>query len=86
MLSYLLYLSSLLNADLVNQSLNAELTHEGDVVTGGLIVKMGPVTNLHVADVKMVGEAADALPSIAPKGSLDRGLTPGQVFAVRYGK
>jgi hypothetical protein len=85
MLSYLLYLSSLLNPGYLNQHLTAELTNEGDVVTGGLIVRMGPVTNLHVADVKVTSfDGTEALPLVSSKGSLATGFSRRPVVAVHY--
>jgi hypothetical protein len=56
MLSYLLLVVSLVNhSGFVNEDKTektAELA-EGGETTGGLIVKMGPVFNVHVADVRV---------------------------------
>jgi hypothetical protein len=91
MLSYLLFsvlvgASSVNHSDFADKDLKAEM-HDGGGATGGLIVKMGPVMNVHVADVKVI-PAKDALPAIAiaPKGSLFEGFSHSRVFAVRYGK
>jgi hypothetical protein len=64
--------------------------HDGGEATGGLIVKMGPVMNVRVADVRVMpaAEAKGALPTIAiaPKGSLFEGFSHNRVYAIRYGK
>ena len=61
--------------------------HDGGRATGGLIVKMGPVMNVRVADVR-VTPAKGALPAIAiaPKGSLFEGFSHNRVYAIRYGR
>jgi hypothetical protein len=86
MLSYLLFLVSLVNHSgfVENKNVNAELTGGGDV-TGGLVVRMGPVMNLRVADVR-VFPAGGELPAIAPKGSLFEGFSQSRLYAIRYGK
>jgi hypothetical protein len=91
MLSYLLFVVSLVNqSGPVKKDLNAELKDGG--ATGGLIVKMGPVMNVHVTDVKvMTGPQAsseqkgtiDELPAIAHKGSFES-FSKNRVYAIRY--
>lgn len=92
MLSYFLYVVSLLNSvnsansGFVNKTVKTELM-EGDTATGGLMVKMGPVMNVHVSveDVKVIsGHAVASLPAIARKGSLF-GFSQNRVYAIRYG-
>jgi hypothetical protein len=89
MLSYLLFVVSLVNHSgfVENKNLNAELTGGGDV-TGGLVVKMGPVMNLRIADVRVfpISPAGGELPAIAPKGSLFEGFSQSRLYAIRYGK
>jgi hypothetical protein len=53
-----------------------------DGVTGGLVVKMGPVRNLRVVDAPVTPQGGNAaeMPRIAPKGNLSRGLS----LAVRH--
>ena len=90
MLSYLLFVVSLVNTGVnysgfENKNVRAELTDRGGIVTGGLIVKMGPVMNIRVVDVRvMPGEGE--LPVIAQKGSLFEGFSKSRLFAVRYAK
>jgi hypothetical protein len=88
MLSYLLFVVSLVsNSGFVNHSKNEE-PMGGKVMgetTGGLVVKMGPVMNLRVADVKVIPAHAE-LPAIAPKGSMFEGFSKSRLYAVRYGK
>jgi hypothetical protein len=96
MLSYLL-VSLLFGASMVDHSgfvvsdknLNARM-HDGGEATGGLIVKMGPVINMRVADVRVLpgAEAKDALPriAIAPKRSLFEGFSHNRLHAIRYRK
>ena len=87
MLSYFLYVVSLVNSGFVNKTVNAELM-EGDTATGGLVVKMGPVMNVRVEveDVKVIsGHAMASLPAITRKGSLF-GFSQNRVYAIRYGK
>jgi hypothetical protein len=97
MLSYLLFVVSMVNSgfvspglvekNLVEKNLNAELNNGGEMTTGGLIVKMGPVMNLHVAAVRVLpGEVMGKLPTIAHKGSLFQGFSHNRVYAIRYGK
>jgi hypothetical protein len=92
MLSYFLYVVSLLssvsspNSGFVNKTVKTELM-EGDTATGGLVVKMGPVMNVHVTveDVKVIsGQAMASLPAIVKKGSLF-GFSQNRVYAIRYG-
>jgi len=96
MLSYLLFVVSLVgnswvsnswasNSGFENKNVKTELTDRGGIVTGGLIVKMGPVMNIRVVDVRvMPGEGE--LPVIAQKGSLFEGFSHNRLYAVRYGK
>jgi hypothetical protein len=98
MLSYLLFVVSLVNhSGFVNKNFDAELTNGGGNVTGGLptgglptgglIVKMGPVMNMRVVDVRvMPGHRDGDLPVIAAKGSLFEGFSHSRLYAVRYGK
>jgi hypothetical protein len=60
-------------------------TWRGGETTGGLVVKMGPVMNLRVSDVKVISGGSE-LPAIAPKGSLFEGFSKSRLYAVRYGK
>ena len=53
--------------------------------TGGLVVKMGPVMNIHVTDVRVI-PAERELPAIAEKGSLFEGFSRSRLYAVSYGK
>jgi hypothetical protein len=105
MLSYLLLVVSLVNHfGFVNQNKTdktdktAELT-EGGETTGGLIVKMGPVFNVHVADVRVFpgarlaemsaetsAEAMSEFPTIAAKGSLFESFSRRPLYAIRYGQ
>jgi hypothetical protein len=87
MLSYLLFVVSMVNSDFVNKNLDSRLTGEGmsGETTGGLVVKMGPVMNLRVADVR-VYPAGGELPEIAQKGSLFEGFSHNRLYAIRYGK
>jgi hypothetical protein len=92
MLSYLLFVVSLVNhsgfdKNLGGTNLNAEL-RDGGETSGGLIVKMGPVMNIRVADVKVVpgASAMDDLPVIVRKGKLFEGFSHNRVYAIRYGK
>ncbi|HVU50363.1 MAG TPA: hypothetical protein VHL80_06735 [Polyangia bacterium] len=48
-------------------------------------MKMGPVMNLRVADVKVIPGGSE-LPAIAPKGSMFEGFSKSPLYAVRYGK
>jgi hypothetical protein len=86
MLSYFLYVVSLVNSGFVNKTVDAELM-EGETATGGLVVKMGPVMNVRVdvEDVKVItGHAMASLPAIAKKGSLFEGFSHSRLYAVRY--
>jgi hypothetical protein len=90
MLSTLFFVASLVsNSGFVNQngkSLNAELIGgTSGEATGGLVVKMGPVMNLRVADVKVIPSGGE-LPAIAPKGSMFEGFSKSRLYAVRYSK
>jgi hypothetical protein len=87
MLSYLFLVVSLVNhSGFVDKDYGAELT-DGGATTGGLIVKMGPVMNMHVTDVRVTpGQGLDELPSIAPKGSLFGRFSKSRLVAVRYGR
>jgi len=87
MLSYFLFVVSMVsNSGFVNQNLNAEPMGTGrGETTGGLVVKMGPVMNLRVADVKVFPGASE-LPAIAEKGSMFEGFSKSRLYAVRYGK
>ena len=75
------------NSGFVNQNGLAEPmgTWRGGETTGGLVVKMGPVMNLRVSDVKVISGGSE-LPAIAPKGSLFEGFSKSRLYAVRYGK
>jgi hypothetical protein len=53
--------------------------------TGGLVVKMGPVMNLRVSDVRVIPGGSE-LPAIAPKGSLFEGFSKSRLYAIRYDK
>jgi len=82
MLSYLFFVVSLVNhSGFVDKDYRAELKDGG--ATGGLIVKMGPVMNMHVTDVRVTPGRAE-LPSIVPKGSLFESFSRNRLFAVRY--
>ncbi|HEV3032737.1 MAG TPA: hypothetical protein VG319_13905 [Polyangia bacterium] len=48
-------------------------------------MKMGPVMNLRVADVRVI-PAGEDLPAVAQKGSLFEGFSKSRLFAVRYAK
>jgi hypothetical protein len=54
--------------------------------TGGLEVKMGPVMNLRVADVRVIPGGGQELPTITQKGSLFEGFSKSRLYAVRYDK
>jgi hypothetical protein len=88
MLSYLLFVV----VSLVNQPVVVEKDYSAQLTdgraTGGLIVKMGPVMNVHVTDVRVLPARAYAtqLPSITPKGSLFEGFSKSRIYAIRYGK
>jgi hypothetical protein len=87
MLSYLLFVVSLVNQH--SGFVNTELMGSaGDGETsGGLVVKMGPVMNLRVADVRVIpAHAGDELPAVAQKGSLFEGFSHSRLYAIRYGK
>jgi hypothetical protein len=88
MLSYLLLVVSLVsNSGFVNQSRNEE-PMGGRVMgetSGGLVVKMGPVMNLQLTDVKVFSGVSE-LPAIAAKGSMFEGFSKSRLYAVRYGK
>jgi hypothetical protein len=71
------------NTGLEKKDLNARM-HDGGEATGGLVVKMGPVMNVRVADVRVTG--AMDLPAIVQKGSLFEGFSHSRVYAIRYGK
>ena len=85
MLSYLLFVVSLVNQH--SGFVNTELMGSaGDGETsGGLVVKMGPVMNLRVADVR-VFPAGGELPVMTQKGSLFEGFSHSRLYAIRYGK
>jgi hypothetical protein len=88
MLSYLLFVVSLVNhSGFVEKDYAAELNDEGG--TGGLIVRMGPVMNVHVTNVRVIpgpGGAMDDLPAVATKGSLFESFSKNRVYAIRYGR
>ena len=86
MLSSLLFVVSLISGSgLVNKDIDTSLMGMGGEATGGLIVKMGPVMNMQVADVRVIpGE--DDLPAVAQKGSLFEGFSKSRLYAVRYGR
>jgi hypothetical protein len=91
MLSYLLFVVSLVNqhSGFVNESGTTELMGRGDngETSGGLVVKMGPVMNLRVADVRVIpAHEGDDLPAVAQKGSLFEGFSHSRLYAIRYGK
>jgi hypothetical protein len=90
MLSSLLFVVSLVtHSGFVNEKVDTQLKGQlvgmGGQSTGGLIVKMGPVMNLRVADVRVIS-AEDDLPAVAQKGSLFEGFSKSRLFAVRYAK
>ena len=88
MLSYLLFVVSLVNhSGFVNKTIDARLTGVGasGEATGGLIVKMGPVMNMRVVDVRVIAAEGD-LPVIAHKGSLFEGFSHSRLHAIRYDK
>jgi hypothetical protein len=87
MLSYLLFVVSLVNHSgfVENKNVDAQLNGGGDV-TGGLVVKMGPVMNLRVADVRVFPTGEGELPAVAQKGSLFEGFSQSRLYAIRYGK
>jgi hypothetical protein len=94
MLSYLLFVVSLVNhSGFVIENKNVELIDEGGATgglpTGGLIVKMGPVLNVRIADVRVFSagemEAEATLPAIAEKGSLFESFSRSPLRAIRYG-
>jgi hypothetical protein len=91
MLSHLLFVVSLVNHSgfVEKKNVDAELNGGGDV-TGGLVVKMGPVMNLRVADVRVFPfsprDGEGELPAVAPKGSLFEGFSQSRLYAIRYGK
>ena len=94
MLSSLLFVVSLVTqSGFVNEKVGTRLMGQGmgqimgmgGQTTGGLIVKMGPVMNLRVADVRVI-PAEDDLPAVAQKGSLFEGFSKSRLFAVRYTK
>ena len=88
MLSYLLFVVSILSSSgFVNQGHKEELMEKGmsGETTGGLVVKMGPVMNLRVADVRVIPMGSE-LPAIAQKGSLFEGFSHSRLYAIRYGK
>ena len=90
MLSYLFFVASLVsNSGFVNQNVHQEpmgsnVGLSGET-TGGLVVKMGPVMNLRVADVRVI-PAGSELPEITQKGSLFEGFSHSRLYAIRYGK
>lgn len=87
MLSHLLFVVSLVNhSGFVHEksNLDAELTGGGNV-TGGLVVKMGPVMNMRVVDVRVLPDGGE-LPAIAPKGSLFEDFSKSRLYAIHYGK
>jgi hypothetical protein len=84
MLSSLLFVLSLVtHSRFVNEKVDLQLMGMGGQPTGGLIVKMGPVMNLRVADVRVIPAGVD-LPAVAQKGSLFEGFSKSRLFAVRY--
>jgi hypothetical protein len=88
MLSYLLFVVSLVsNSGFVNQNRNDELmgSRMSGETTGGLVVKMGPIMNLRVADVKVYPVHGE-LPAIAHKGSMFESFSKSRLNAVRYAK
>ena len=91
MLSTLFYLASLVGSvgsvDSQSDFVNKKRVMEGDTATGALVVKMGPVMNVHVdvEDVKVIsGKALAVLPAIVDKGSLFEGFSHSRLYAVRY--
>jgi hypothetical protein len=92
MLSYLFFVASLVsNSGFVNPNVNVNQEPMGSNVgmagetTGGLVVKMGPVMNMRVADVKVYPVHSE-LPAIARKGSMFEGFSKSRLYAVRYSK
>jgi hypothetical protein len=87
MLSYLLFVVSVVSNPGFNDSGFAKETMSdggGRGETGGLVVKMGPVMNMHVEDVRVI--SGRELPAIAPKGSLFESFSKSRLYAVRYDK
>jgi hypothetical protein len=85
MLSYLLFVVSLVgNSGFVNQQSKNEPMEAGGT-TEGLVVTMGPVMNMHVADVRVIPGGSE-LPAIAPKGSMFESFSKSRLYAVRYDK
>jgi hypothetical protein len=83
MLSYLLFVVSMVgNSGFVSQQSKDELMETGGT-TGGLVVTMGPVMNMHVADVRVI-PGGSAMPTIAPKGSMFESFSKSRLYAVRY--
>jgi hypothetical protein len=98
MLSYLLFVVSMVSGSsgFVDTNKNTELmggrAMTGEA-TGGLVVKMGPVMNMRVSDVRVVpshtghtGHQGEDLPAITPKGSLFESFSKSRLYAIRYGK
>jgi hypothetical protein len=89
MLSYLLYVVSLVNghSGFVDRNLETQLkeVEMSGETSGGLVVKMGPVMNLRLADVR-VFPAGSQLPVITQKGSLFEGFSHSRLYAIHYGK
>jgi hypothetical protein len=90
MLSNLLYLVSLVSGGdhfgVADSRIKRELM-DGEAPTGALIVKMGPVMNVRVVDVKVItGHEVASLPAISKKGSLFEAFSHNRLYAVRYGK
>jgi hypothetical protein len=92
MLSYLLLVVSLVsNSGFVksdsNLTRNAETMEMKGDTTGGLVVTMGPVMNMRVADVRVISHTGwGELPAIAPKGSMFESFSKSRLYAVRYDK
>jgi len=86
MLSSLLFVVSLVTGSgFVDKNVDTKLMGMGGETTGGLIVKMGPVMNLRVADVRVI-PTEDDLPAVAHKGSLFQGFSKSRLYAVRYSR
>ena len=96
MLSYFLYVVSLVSSGANSGFVDGSVTKnghselmEGQVATGGLVVKMGPIMNVHVdvEDVRVIsGHALASLPAIAQKGSLFESFSHSRLYAVRYSR
>jgi hypothetical protein len=88
MLSTLLFVVSLVNhSGFVDSNLKSQLKGEelSGGTSGGLVVKMGPVMNVRVADVRVIPGRVE-FPALVQKGSLFEGFSRSRLVAVHYGK